>query len=58
MSENIFKSVHVRPTWMFKGIDDIVILFNTVFRYAIEKQETNTFLIITLIYILLIFHYT
>ena len=31
MSENIFKSVHVRPTWMYKGNDDIIILCNTVF---------------------------
>ena len=28
MSENIFKSVHVRPTCIYKGIDDIVILCN------------------------------
>ena len=49
MSENIFKSVHVRPTWMYKGNDDIIILCNTVcyngdFVKLFEKQIlfTNT----------------
>ena len=32
MSEYVLKFVHVRPTWMYKGINDIALLCNTVFR--------------------------